>query len=289
MRSIVSPLDGFQSPFGRRAGAPAPFSGVLDALGVSPAAAFSMRRLSSAHTGPLMRVRRSSDNAEADIGFTLPGAMDEAALLTHCGAGNGFVVTWYDQSGNNRHFSQAVAAAQPRIVTDGVVNEAPAYDGLDDTLVAASADWGNSAAFTCFAVARRTTTLAGSRSIWGNRDSVGGRLFRYANFAGYLAQGGSSPGVLAIVNGQQYVFSTISDPGNTVNYRIDNDRQSTASGTSYVPSSGVPFRVGSAGVIGPEFFLGTVSELLVFDEAVSNENRVALDRNLGAAFGIAVA
>ena len=41
--------------------------------------------------GSAVRVRRSSDNSETDIGFTVNGNLDTAALLTFVGAGNGFV------------------------------------------------------------------------------------------------------------------------------------------------------------------------------------------------------
>ncbi len=43
-------------------------------------------------TGSPVRVRRLSDNAEADIGFTAEGYLDTAALLAFVGAGNGFFV-----------------------------------------------------------------------------------------------------------------------------------------------------------------------------------------------------
>jgi len=92
----------------------------LDGLPAS-AAAFSLRRLRSAYTGPAVRVRRSSDNAEADVGFTVLGDLDTTALLAHCGAGSGLVATWYDQSGNGRDVTQATAGSQPRIVNAGVV------------------------------------------------------------------------------------------------------------------------------------------------------------------------
>jgi hypothetical protein len=42
---------------------------ILDQISAPSAAAYSLRRLRSAHTGSADRVRRSSDNAEANIGF----------------------------------------------------------------------------------------------------------------------------------------------------------------------------------------------------------------------------
>lgn len=112
--------EGFALPrrrFGRRR---AP----LDAFLALLFAAFSFRLLSSAHSGPCIRVRRSSDNALTDIGF-VGGWLDVAALLAFVGAGSGYVVTWYDQSGHGRHITYAAAAGQPRLVNAGVLDIAP--------------------------------------------------------------------------------------------------------------------------------------------------------------------
>jgi hypothetical protein len=67
-----------------------------------------------------IRVRRSSDNTEQDIGFSGTN-LDTSALLSFVGGGNGFISTWYDQSGNNFHFNQAAIASQPQIVNSGSV------------------------------------------------------------------------------------------------------------------------------------------------------------------------
>jgi hypothetical protein len=83
--------------------------------------AYSVRKLRAAYTGACMRVRRSSDNTEQDIGF-VGNNLDTAALLSFVGAGNGFVTAWYDQSGNARNATQTTAGNQPQIVSSGVVN-----------------------------------------------------------------------------------------------------------------------------------------------------------------------
>lgn len=81
------------------AGSSAGFSGILD-LYPNATSAYSLRRLRSTYSGPAIRVRRSSDNTEQDIAFTPSGDLDESALLSFVGAGNGFVTTWYDQGYN---------------------------------------------------------------------------------------------------------------------------------------------------------------------------------------------
>lgn len=94
------------------------FSGLLDTYSGAEVA-YSVRRLSSSYTGSLMRVRRSSDSAETDIGYDANGDLDTAAIASHCGVGSGYVVTWYDQSGNGNNLSRAVAGDQPRIYNAG--------------------------------------------------------------------------------------------------------------------------------------------------------------------------
>ena len=88
----------------------------------SAAAAYSLRKLRTAYTGNAMRVRRSSDNGEQNIGFDANGNLDTASLLSFVGAGNGFVTTWYNQSGNtNLDAVQTSAVNQPYIVQSGVL------------------------------------------------------------------------------------------------------------------------------------------------------------------------
>jgi hypothetical protein len=87
----------------------------------SAAVAYSLRKLRTAYSGNAIRVRRSSDNTEQNIGF-VDNVLDTASLLTFVGANNGFVTTWYDQSGNARNATNATAAGQPRIVNAGVLD-----------------------------------------------------------------------------------------------------------------------------------------------------------------------
>ncbi len=101
-----------------------PYVGVLSPLldtytGYS--AAYSLRKLKSTYTGSAIRVRRSSDNTEQNIGFNTDGGLDTTALTTFIGSGNGFVTTWYDQSGLGKNAVQSTAANQPQIVNNGVV------------------------------------------------------------------------------------------------------------------------------------------------------------------------
>ena len=96
------------------------------------AVAYSLRQLRTAYTGAAIRVRRSSDNAEQDINF-VNGDLDTSSLLTFCGAGNGFITTWYDQSGNANNSTQATAASQAQIVSSGSVITDPNTSKISTT------------------------------------------------------------------------------------------------------------------------------------------------------------
>lgn len=86
-----------------------------------PLVAFSVRRLVGTYTGPLLRVRRSSDNVEHDIGATSTGGLDTSDLTLFVGKNTGQVVRWYDQSGAGNHLSQPSPEAQPLIARGGAL------------------------------------------------------------------------------------------------------------------------------------------------------------------------
>ena len=80
-------------------------------------AAYSLRDLASSGNTTVVRVRRSSDNAEADFKAS---EVSDGTLVAWVGASNdGFVETWYDQSGNGNDATQSVAVSQPQIVSSG--------------------------------------------------------------------------------------------------------------------------------------------------------------------------
>ena len=101
------------------------------------AAAYSLRDLTGDRLAPVVRVRRSSDNAEKDF-----AAVDVAdgSLVAWVGAGNdGLVPVWYDQSGNGNDAAQTAATGQPRIVRSGalIIDGGLEYSSSrDDVLIA---------------------------------------------------------------------------------------------------------------------------------------------------------
>jgi len=84
-----------------------------------PVILVSFRKINSRYTGNAIRVRRSSDNTEMDIGFSGVN-LDTTSLLSFIGANTGYVVIWYDQSGGTNNMAP-IFAYQPIIVNAGTL------------------------------------------------------------------------------------------------------------------------------------------------------------------------
>jgi len=128
------------SPMNNRLLVPRKTPGLLD-LVPGAAAAYSLRSLSNSYAGPVVTVRRSSDDAEED--FTASEVSD-GTLAAFCGGGDGFVKQWWDQSPNANHASQSSSGSQPQICDSGslIISEGkPALSFALDFLAAAST-WG---------------------------------------------------------------------------------------------------------------------------------------------------
>lgn len=157
------------------------FTGAMDPF-TFPWRAYSLRRLLSVYTGPLVQVRRSSDDTTLDIGFDLDGDLDTAALTAFVGANNGFVTRWYDQSGSGAHLEQGTTTAQPSIVTAGVVNlldglPCVTFDGTNDWLTVASAGLYAAGAAT-MAIVFSGASAANSVVVGESNNAGGGALYR---------------------------------------------------------------------------------------------------------------
>lgn len=85
-------------------------------------------RLRTAYTGYAFIIRRSSDNATTSVSFDSNGKVSTSSIVsaggtlgTWIGSNDGFIDTWYDQSGNARDMVQATAAEQLKLISAGTV------------------------------------------------------------------------------------------------------------------------------------------------------------------------
>ncbi len=119
---------------------------LLDIAPISPSFAYSLRKLKIGYTGFAIKIRRNSDNAEANVSFDLNDVVSSNSniIVTNVGSGSLvlgenlsystfagvaqiYVVTWYDQGPNLYHAVQATLAKQPQIILNvaGTSNTLP--------------------------------------------------------------------------------------------------------------------------------------------------------------------
>lgn len=289
----VPPLDiGVETSEGR---IPVPEGGT--SIG-TPAAAYSLRNLSTTYTGNVVDVRRSSDDAEAS--FTAAEVSD-GTLEDWVNAdviSSGYVSKWYDQSGNNNHAVQTTPANQPTIVEGGslVTNEAGK--------VSVKTEKGN------FMLLDSTITLSSAFSLFGVIDADNDTSYpdsgnnpllgRYNTNTQFLGIGNDdevSPNTFSIrFNGQSPLTVNEGDIGfGLTSARTYIYNGSTVSGfddgsnTFEITASGVftsnMIFARSFAVEDFETFKGTVAELIIYDSDQS-DNRTAIEANIGETYGI---
>ena len=248
------------------------------------AAAYSVRKLRTTYTGNAIRVRRSSDNAEQNIGFS-GNNLDTTSLTTFCSGTNGFVTTWYDQSGNGANSIQTTAANQPQIVSSGSViniNGKPSiqFDGSTSNF---SNSFSSSAGsnVSAFAVRSFASYPATFRTMF-NFNTYG--LTHNSN------GGAGAYGVAHIFNNSTTVLSnnypttTGQALDTTINQTVlerNNFSSTLIGGSAYGLGNG---SIGSySGTVQP--FLGNLQELVIYQSNKSSD-KSGIQTNINTYYGI---
>jgi hypothetical protein len=255
----------------------------LTGLTLTAAAAYSLRKLSSTYNGPAIRVRRT-DNTEVDIGFTATGDLNTAALLAHVGTGtgnNGFVTTWYDQSGNGRHMTQPTRGSQPQIVVDGVIWTKNGRSALRHL----SANSTQLSVSTNYLTTDWTINVVQGLDGGLNRRMLSGTTNWFLGYfqgseATYFFNGGPLFGRSATVQNQVY----------TAGRQGTDQAKVYANGIDITRPTGLSTPPGGLVTSGNqnEFSNGSTQELTVFNASLSNTDRQTLERNQGAYYNITI-
>lgn len=273
---------GYGYGFNRVSSGVAPVQYLVDDY--SPNAAYSLRKVSSTATN-CIRVRRSTDNAEQDIGFD-GQELDTTSLLSFVGANSAYITTWYDQSGNGKHQRQSSAGSQPIIVNAGTVTTMlgkPSIQLTSSRFLNGSGATGEQLSFSSsqrldsFQVFQQSTA-----SFVLNAHRVDTAFFNIVAQSG----SGASPytGITSVGNhykngsaetittrGQAYSVLATNTP---LLYSQINYVNTTQSITSYIQSGYTGFEM-----------QGFSSEWLVFTTD-QTANRVAIESNINTYYGI---
>src|SRR6218665_326321 len=262
---------------------------VYNYFDASVSAAYSLRKVSIAHTGAAIQVRRSSDNATADIGFDIiTGNLKIDQLKDFVGTDDGFVSIWYDQSGAGRDKTQSLLANQPQIVSRGAVimkNDKPALFFSAQSkagLEGAAEDYLTRGDITiCFNAWSNSNSAVPRRAIQGSGQHnwfVGPYENKNAYWAGdWNLLDSSAPWSQA---GDLFIISQPTSGPNTV-YRNGKEIIKYRNATKTYPGS---ISVSAAG-FADEPFDGYMSELLEFNEKLSPEKIAKLQKGIASYSG----
>lgn len=256
------------------------FVGLLD-LYPSAAAAYSLRKLRSAYTGSAIRVRRASDNTEQDIGF-VNNVLDTSSLTSFCSGTNGFVKTWYDQSGNGRNATQTTAANQPQIVSSGSVinvNSKPAiiWDGVNDVLNITLFSITNYSHFSVMTKVSTGTTAISLGNTGGQTIGVAFENNWYESAQGTFLSGAYTN------NTNQNLFSVIKS-GNNVSDFVFTQNATTLTG--FTGSGFASMDIESVGSRPTGLFTTQNLQEIILYNSIQTTNRSGIQTNINSFYSI---
>ena len=242
------------------------------------AAAYSLRLLDSTYTGSAIRVRRSSDNTEQDIGFNVFSELDTVSLTAFAGTGDAFVKTWYDQSGNSNDATQTTTSNQPKIVSSGAViteNGKPAVEFVSQKLnlpLAVGVDFSVSWVWKSYNEANNQIPLNTKVDCYYN---PGGPKNYRLYFGGALYQWTANESPSPILPSNQTAVWMNYSTSVSWYMRTNGVEKSFSSGASFTPATG---EIGS-------FCNGVIQEMIIYN---SNEsaNRTDIETNVNTFYSI---
>ena len=227
-----------------------------------------------------------SDNRTA-IEANIGEAYSIAGIPAYANTVNGFVETWYDQSGNSKDATQATASLQPKIVNAGsLLTDGIDFDGTDQVgLVTGS--FSLTQAFTTFSVSH-TDDASTSLGIWSTAASATDN-FNTASFFrnddGFAVNAGTTlttAGTIDYVADRTYLQTNVVNGGSSSIF-VDGATGATGNAGSTNPSGVLIIGYFKSGSY---FNLdGAIKELIIYDSDQTS-NRAALETNIAAANGV---
>ena len=244
-----------------------------------------------------MRVREDSGDTETDIGFDSNGDLDTAAIATHCGSANGYVVTWYDQAGSN-NATQSTAGNQPQIYNGTAViteNGKPAvdFDGSNSHHFVSSSNITQTGPRAEFVVTSFESTLLTDIGFLIDQDSnvTADRVcqnirIKDGELQSINIQGGivNVTGSTTLTANNQYLLST-EQTATALSVYVDGSQDGTASSTGSAGSQ--PITIGKPQrTIGPlGRYYGKMQEIVMYTSNQSS-NRTGIETNINGYFSI---
>jgi hypothetical protein len=193
---------------------------------------------------------------------------------------DGFVETWYDQSGNSKNAVQATAAEQPKIVNAGNFLDELDFD-FDGTGHSLDIDFGAdlSQANSFFMVHQSDGIVATKNEFFDSSGGASPRTLLDQSGSNYRMLGASSVNtgvavttakslVFALYNGASSLFAKNGTATSVLNAGTADINQNSTLGSS-----------------GSRFYDGSIQEVIIYNSDQTN-NRVAVETNIISHYGI---
>jgi hypothetical protein len=279
------------------------YTGPLDIV-AGAVVAYGQRALSAAKRGSaLYTIRRSSDNTTQSFSSdATTGAAPTASITSFIGAGNGYVTTWNDQSGNGKDTTQSTTAQQPRWLSSANGGK-PGFSASSaaNQFLATSATVPLNGTCSIFVVFKNNTGVNTSEYLLGEAASSSGTGFLELGFF---------PADIATTLGDNTSNNQAGDDftwADDANYHLlDGEivfgaNQALLDGPALTGSSndndsgGTPLLFaeklalfnGDANADGSRAFDGVVQELLIYSPRInSSANRLSIRQNIATWYGI---
>jgi len=191
---------------------------------------------------------------------------------------DGFVETWYDQSGNSNDAVQLTAAEQPKIVSAGaLLADGITFDGSDDSMTTTSAISSTNIAIACVSKSANNATAGIFSMLDGFND---GHEALYLAGEIRIASNSSDLDVSITTTNQNLYFANYD--GSTQSLSSNSGTPSTKSTSQTISVSAVA-QIGSRS--GGNKLNGSIEELIVYASDQS-ANRAALETNILSHYGI---
>jgi hypothetical protein len=208
--------------------------------------------------------------------------VSDGTLAAFCGAGDGFVKQWWDQSGNSAHATASADENEPQIVDSGVVvtdegKPALQFDGINDYLDA-----------TAVVVSQPDTAFAVANRVSGG--GVGNRLFDgittrqaiaiNASLQDNIFAGTSLPSSSPSVFGELVLYSVVFNGASSSAYRDGVQVSSGNAGANALNG----LRIGAFTPTSANLN-GTISELIIYPSDLTAQ-RELIEGNIAWSYSV---
>lgn len=158
---------------------------------------FAMQKIKGNYSGPVVELRRSTDNDLQNFYFDSNNKLSLSSqtsggvsLSSWVGSNSAYLRTWYNQNTTGENWQQTLSGNQPRVVNSGVIetlNGEPAFFNASGNYLTFTSDWLASKRVIIFSIYNKPASFNQDINFsfigggYLQQDQPGNRSFQYPN------------------------------------------------------------------------------------------------------------